>query len=101
MTTVDPNIDIGIPAAQREDIALGLSRLLADTYTLYLKTHNYHWNVTGPMFQTEMYCGDEADAQERRVLAILQAAESWRVEGDTLTITAPDGMLVYGKQAGE
>jgi starvation-inducible DNA-binding protein len=52
MTTVDPNIDIGIPAAQREDIAQGLSRLLADTYTLYLKTHNYHWNVTGPMFQT-------------------------------------------------
>lgn len=57
--------------------------------------------VTGPMFQTEMYCGDEADAQEKRVLAILQAAESWSVEGDTLTITSPDGVLVYEKQAGE
>lgn len=45
-------IDIGIPTEQRTAIAEGLSRLLADTYTLYLKTHNYHWNVTGPMFQT-------------------------------------------------
>ncbi|MGE0151189.1 MAG: Dps family protein [Reyranellaceae bacterium] len=45
-------IDIGIPASQRKNIAEGLSHLLADTYTLYLKTHNYHWNVTGPMFQT-------------------------------------------------
>lgn len=46
------NIDIGIPAEQRASIAEGLSRVLADSYTLYLKTHNYHWNVTGPMFQT-------------------------------------------------
>ena len=46
------NIDIGISAEHREDIARGLSHLLADTYTLYLKTHNFHWNVTGPMFQT-------------------------------------------------
>lgn len=45
-------IDTGIPADQRKAIADGLSRLLADSYTLYLKTHNYHWNVTGPMFQT-------------------------------------------------
>ncbi len=45
-------IDIGISEADRIDIADGLSRLLADTYPLYLKTHNYHWNVTGPMFQT-------------------------------------------------
>jgi starvation-inducible DNA-binding protein len=45
-------VDIGISEAQRHEIARGLSRLLADTYTLYLKTHNYHWNVTGPMFQT-------------------------------------------------
>ena len=46
------NIDIGIDAAKREEIASGLSRVLADSYTLYLKTHNFHWNVTGPMFQT-------------------------------------------------
>jgi len=45
-------IDIGIPDATRKAIADGLSRLLADTYTLYLKTHNFHWNVTGPMFNT-------------------------------------------------
>lgn len=45
-------IDIGIGEQERKDIAEGLSKVLADTYTLYLKTHNYHWNVTGPMFQT-------------------------------------------------
>jgi starvation-inducible DNA-binding protein len=45
-------IDIGIAENDRREIAEGLSRLLADTYTLYLKTHNFHWNVTGPMFQT-------------------------------------------------
>jgi len=44
------SIDIGIAATDRKTIAKGLSRLLADTYTLYLKTHNYHWNVTGPLF---------------------------------------------------
>ena len=45
-------INIGIAEADRAAIAEGLSRLLADTYTLYLKTHNFHWNVTGPMFNT-------------------------------------------------
>jgi len=45
-------IDIGIAETERKQIAEGLSKLLADTYTLYLKTHNFHWNVTGPMFQT-------------------------------------------------
>jgi starvation-inducible DNA-binding protein len=45
-------IDIGISEKDRKAIADGLSRLLADTYTLYLKTHNFHWNVKGPMFQT-------------------------------------------------
>ena len=45
-------IDIGITDIQRQEIADGLSRLLADSYTLYLKTHNFHWNVTGPMFST-------------------------------------------------
>ncbi len=45
-------IDIGIDEQGRREIAGALSRLLADTYTLYLKTHNFHWNVTGPMFQT-------------------------------------------------
>lgn len=45
-------IDIGIDTKERKAIAGGLSRVLADSYTLYLKTHNFHWNVTGPMFQT-------------------------------------------------
>jgi starvation-inducible DNA-binding protein len=47
-----PLIDIGIKTGDREKIALGLSRVLADTYSLYLKTHNFHWNVEGPMFNT-------------------------------------------------
>ena len=45
-------VNIGIEEDARAEIAAGLSRLLADTYTLYLKTHYFHWNVTGPMFQT-------------------------------------------------
>ena len=45
-------IDIGIPERDRRQIADGLSRLLADTYGLYLKTHSFHWNVEGPMFNT-------------------------------------------------
>jgi starvation-inducible DNA-binding protein len=45
-------INTGIPAEQRAAIVQGLSRLLADTYVLYLKTHSFHWNVEGPMFQT-------------------------------------------------
>jgi starvation-inducible DNA-binding protein len=45
-------MDIGIDTAHRQQITKGLSHVLADTYTLYLKTHNFHWNVTGPMFQT-------------------------------------------------
>ncbi len=47
-----PDIDIGISGADRASIAEGLNRLLADTFTLYLTTHNFHWNVTGPLFNT-------------------------------------------------
>jgi starvation-inducible DNA-binding protein len=46
------DVNIGIDTKQREQIASDLSKVLADSYTLYLKTHNFHWNVTGPMFQT-------------------------------------------------
>jgi starvation-inducible DNA-binding protein len=45
-------VNIGIGDEDRKAIADGLGKLLADSYTLYLKTHNYHWNVTGPMFNT-------------------------------------------------
>lgn len=51
-TKKTPAIDIGISPADRTKIAQGLSALLADSYTLYLMTHNFHWNVTGPMFNT-------------------------------------------------
>lgn len=47
-----PTIDIGIKAGDREKIVQGLSALLADSYTLYLMTHNFHWNVTGPQFNS-------------------------------------------------
>ena len=45
-------VSIGISEENRQKLAEGLSKLLADSYTLYLKTHNFHWNVKGPMFQT-------------------------------------------------
>ncbi len=48
----ETKIDIGIPERQRKDIAASLSALLADNYTLYLKTHAFHWNITGPMFNS-------------------------------------------------
>lgn len=51
-TTSTPRIDIGLSEEHRQAIAHGLSRLLADSYTLYLMTHNFHWNVKGPMFNT-------------------------------------------------
>ena len=52
VATSPPPIDIGIPEAERRRIAEGLSALLADSYTLYLMTHNFHWNVTGPQFNS-------------------------------------------------
>ena len=51
-STTQPQIDIGISVENRAAIVAELSKLLADTYTLYLTTHNFHWNVTGPMFNT-------------------------------------------------
>ncbi|MBS1196577.1 MAG: starvation/stationary phase protection protein [Proteobacteria bacterium] len=50
--TKSTSIDIGISAADREKIVQGLSALLADSFTLYLMTHNFHWNVTGPQFNS-------------------------------------------------
>src|SRR5260363_162993 len=52
MQNTAPAIDIGIREMDRKNIAEGLSRLLADTYTLYLTTHHFHWNVTGPQVNT-------------------------------------------------
>jgi len=52
-----PHINIGISDSDRAAIAKGLSHLLADTYTLYLTTHNFHWNVVGPMFNLDSAVG--------------------------------------------
>jgi starvation-inducible DNA-binding protein len=75
----DVTIDIGINEDDRQAIAEGLSRLLADSYTLYLKTHNYHWNVTGPMFQT-LHLMFETQYNEL-ALAVDQIAERIRALG--------------------
>ena len=72
-------INIGIGEGERREIAGGLSRLLADTYTLYLKTHNYHWNVTGPMFQTLHLMFEEQ--YNELALAVDQIAERIRALG--------------------
>ncbi|MFC3608993.1 Dps family protein [Stutzerimonas tarimensis] len=72
-------INIGIEEQDRTAIADGLSRLLADTYTLYLKTHNFHWNVTGPMFNT-LHLMFETQYTEL-ALAVDQIAERIRALG--------------------
>ena len=74
-----PAIDIGISPGDRKAIAGHLARLLADTYTLYLKTHNYHWNVTGPMFNT-LHLMFEQQYTEL-ALAVDQIAERIRALG--------------------
>jgi starvation-inducible DNA-binding protein len=76
-------INIGIETSKREQIAHGLSRVLADTYTLYLETHNFHWNVTGPMFQT-LHLMFETQYNEL-ALAVDLVAERIRALG----VTAP------------
>ena len=72
-------IDIGINDSDRRAIADGLARLLADTYTLYLKTHNYHWNVNGPLFNT-LHLMFETQYNEL-ALAVDQIAERIRALG--------------------
>ncbi len=74
------NINIGIGPEERLEIADGLSRLLADTYTLYLKTHNYHWNVVGPMFNT-LHLMFETQYNEL-ALAVDEIAERIRALGE-------------------
>jgi len=79
--TTSVPIDTGIAQKDRLEIAKSLSRFLADTYTLYLKTHNFHWNVTGPMFQTlhlmfeqhynELWTATDLIAERIRSLGVL------------------------------
>lgn len=72
-------LNIGIPEDDRLKIVGGLARLLADTYTLYLKTHNFHWNVTGPMFNTLHLMFEEHYTE--LALAVDQIAERIRALG--------------------
>jgi starvation-inducible DNA-binding protein len=110
-------IDIGIPDKEREEIAQGLSRLLADTYTLYLKTHNFHWNVTGPMFTTlhtlfeqhytELAMAVDVIAERIRALGVVapgsykQFAKLSSIEEETGTPSAEEMIrqLVKGQEA--
>ncbi len=94
-------IDIGIPEEDRQKIADGLSRLLADTYTLYLKTHNYHWNVTGPMFNTlhvmfeEQYTelATAVDELAERIRALgVNAPGSYKQFLELTSVTEEDGV---------
>ncbi len=95
------DIDTGIPAEQREEIAKGLSKLLADTYTLYLKTHNYHWNVTGPLFNTlhlmfeqqytELAAAVDMIAERIRALGVY-APGSYRAYGELTSIPEEEGV---------
>ncbi len=94
-------IDIGIGEAERASIASGLSRLLADSYTLYLETHNFHWNVTGPMFQTlhlmfeqqyiELATAVDLIAERIRALGF-PAPATYRQFAQLTSIPEPDGV---------
>ncbi len=85
------DIDIGISKKDRKTIAEGLSKLLADTYTLYLKTHNFHWNVEGPMFNT-LHLMFETQYNEL-ALAVDAIAERIRALGHP----APGSYAAYSK----
>ena len=110
-------IDIGIEERDRREIADGLARLVADTYTLYLKTHNFHWNVTGPMFQplhlmfeaqyTELAAAVDPIAERIRALGF-PAPGSYREFGRLTSIPEEEGVpsaeemirrLVAGQEA--
>ncbi len=85
------DIDIGISKKDRKSIADGLAKLLADTYTLYLKTHNFHWNVEGPMFNT-LHLMFEGQYNEL-ALAVDAIAERIRALGHP----APGSYVAYAK----
>ncbi len=110
-------IDIGISEQDRKAIAAGLSRLLADSYTLYLKTHNYHWNVTGPLFNTlhtmfeaqytELATAVDEIAERIRALGVMAPgsyrafAELTCIEEETGTPSAEEMIqqLIIGQEA--
>ena len=84
-------LNIGISADDRQQIAGGLSKLLADSYSLYLKTHNYHWNVEGPLFNTLHLMFEEHYTE--LATAVDEIAERIR----TLGVKAPGSYTAFGK----
>ena len=84
-------LNIGIKAEDREKIAAGLSSLLADSYSLYLKTHNYHWNVEGPQFNTlhQMF--------EEQYIELAAAVDGIAERIRTLGIKAPGSYSQFAK----
>ncbi|MFN7173594.1 MAG: Dps family protein [Thermaurantiacus tibetensis] len=94
-------VDIGIPQPQLKAITEGLARVLADTYTLYLKTHNYHWNVTGPQFHAlhamfmdqynEMWMAVDTIAERIRALGAF-APGSYSAFSRLATVSEPEGV---------
>ncbi len=84
-------LNTGIPEKDREKIAGGLSTLLADSYTLYLKTHNYHWNVRGPLFNTLHQMFEQQYTE--LAAAVDEIAERIRALG----VTAPGSYTEFGE----
>lgn len=101
MQNAQEKLNIGIQEADRGKIVNGLSRLLADTYTLYLKTHNFHWNVTGPQFRTlhlmfeeeynELWQAVDLIAERIRALGHF-APGTYREFGKLTSIREPEGV---------
>ena len=101
MQNTQEKLNIGISDGDRKAIVEGLSRLIADTFTLYLKTHNFHWNVTGPQFRTlhlmfeeqynEIWAATDTIAERIRALGHFAPA-SYREFGKLSTIREPDGV---------
>jgi len=109
-------VEIGLTVAEREELVDGLCRMLADTYTLYLKTHNFHWNVTGPMFRTlhllfeEQYVelSDAVDAIAERIRALGHPAPGSYSQFASLSsvkeepgVPEPEGMISQLKDGQE
>lgn len=118
ITQSDVNpIQIGISPADRQSIADGLSKLLADSYSLFLMTHNFHWNVTGPQFNslhlmfetqyTELFAAVDEVAERIRALGILVPASfskfsslaSFAIPDETLSANDMIAHLVQGQEA--
>jgi starvation-inducible DNA-binding protein len=101
MQNVHEKLNIGISDTDRKTIVYGLSRLLADNYTLYLKTHNFHWNVTGPQFRSlhlmfeeqynELWQASDVIAERIRALGHYAPATS-REFAKLSSIPEPDGV---------